>query len=331
MRRIAALALGILTAACAPRPQITPVPADAPAELVALAGAAVMIGAGDIASCGSTGDERTARIVDSIIKADSVAGVENFVFTLGDNAYPDGSARDFERCFTPSWGDPKKSIMKVIHPSPGNHEHHTNGAASYYNYFGERAAGSAKRGYYSYDVGAWKVIVINSEIVVNPEFPRSDEVAQLTWIKNEMKTSTKACTMAYFHHPRFSSGWHGSDARMAPTWQAMMDGGVDLVLAGHDHHYERLAPMNAEGVRDTVKGIPSFVVGTGGGELRGLKGTKAPNSEYRLQGYFGVLKLTLGDKGYTSAFIDTNGRAWDPVAGSCIQNKAPTPTPTAAP
>lgn len=193
--------------------------------------------------------------------------------------------------------------------------------------FRERAAGSAKRGYYSYDVGAWKVIVINSEIVVNPEFPRSDEADQLTWIKNEMKTSTKACTLAYFHHPRFSSGWHGSDPRMAPTWQAMMDGGVDLVLAGHDHHYERLAPMNAEGVRDSVKGIPSFVVGTGGGELRGLQRTMTPNSEYRLQGYFGVLKLTLGDKGYTSAFIDTNARVWDPVAGGCIQNKAPTPTP----
>ena len=316
-RRITLIAAIAVAASCKIKPEVTPPPADAPAELVALTGASVMLGAGDIASCTSTGDERTARIVDSILKADSVAKVEDMVFTLGDNAYPDGAKRDYDRCFTPSWGDSNKRIMKKIHPSPGNHEHLTQGAAPYYEYFGSGAAGSAKRGYYAYDVGDWRIVVLNSEIVVNRIFSQSDVTAQEEWLKNELKSTTKGCTMAYFHHARFSSGWHGNDASMAPLWKIMYDSGVDLVLAGHDHHYERFAPMDAAGVLDSAKGIPSFVVGTGGGELRGLQRTLAPNSEYRLQGYFGILKLTLGDKEYTHAFIDTNGRVWDPGRGKC--------------
>lgn len=317
MPRVLTILLLLSAASCKIKPEVTPPPAEAPAELVALAGAVVMLGAGDIASCSSTGDERTAHIVDSILKADSVAKVENFVFTLGDNAYPDGSMRDFERCFTPSWGDPKKSIMSKIHPSPGNHEHRSVGAAPYYQYFGERAAGSAKRGYYAYDVGDWRVIVLNSEIIVNRVFPKADETAQEEWLVNELKTTTKGCTMAYFHHARYSSGWHGSNSQMAPLWQIMYDHGVDIVLAGHDHHYERFAPMNAYGAVDSAKGIPSFVVGTGGGEMRGLKRELAPNSEYRLQGYYGILKLTLGSKEFTYAFIDGNARVWDPGSGKC--------------
>lgn len=318
MKRIAIIGILLASMSCKIKPEVTPPPAEAPAEVVALTGAVVLLGAGDIASCTSTGDERTAQIVDSILKADSVAKVENYVFTLGDNAYPDGSARDFERCFTPSWGDPKKSIMAKIHPSPGNHEHRTVGAAPYYQYFGSNAAGSAKRGYYAYDVGSWRVIVLNTEIIVNPVFPKSDEVAQEDWLKNELKTSTKDCTLAYFHHARYSSGWHGSDARMAPLWQILYDGGTDLVLAGHDHHYERFAPMDAQGVLDSAKGIPSFVVGTGGGELRGLQAKLAPNSQFRLQGYFGIMKLTLGTtKEFTYAFIDSNARVWDPGKGKC--------------
>ncbi len=313
----ASIATLLVAASCKPVPQVTPAPAEAPAELVALTGASVMIGSGDIARCGTDGDERTARIVDSILKRDSIAGVSDYVFTTGDNAYPDGSARDFERCFTPSWGDPKKSIMKQIHPSPGNHEHRTNSAAPYYLYFGERAAGSSKKGYYAYDIGVWRAIALNTEIIVNPIFSSKDITDQEEWLKTELKTSAKECTIVYFHHPRYSSGWHGSDAKIASLWKILYDNGVDVVIGGHDHHYERFAPMNDAGVRDSAKGVVSFVIGTGGGELRGLRTSLALNSEYRLQGYYGVLKFTLGGKEYSYAFIDTEGRIWDPGAGKC--------------
>jgi hypothetical protein len=162
-------ALPLAIVACKIKASTTPPPADAPAELLALTGAKVLIGTGDIASCTSQGDEQTALLVDSMLKADSAAGVEDVVMALGDNAYPGGTARDYERCFAPSWGDSNKRIMKRIRPTPGNHEHLTDMAAPYYAYFGDKA-GSSKKGYYSYDLGDWHVIVLNSEIVVNTSF-----------------------------------------------------------------------------------------------------------------------------------------------------------------
>ena len=276
----------------------------------------MFIGSGDIARCGSDGDERTARIVDSVLKADSVAGVEDRVFTTGDNAYPAGSLRDFEVCFGQSWGDPKKRIMKRIHPTPGNHEHYTNSAAPYYEYFGSGVAGSAKRGYYAYDLGVWRVIALNTEIVVNPIFPKADEAAQEAWLKNELKTTTKDCTIAYFHHPRYSSGWHGSDARIAPIWQILMDGGADVVIAGHDHHYERLAPLDAVGAVDTVKGIPSFVIGTGGGDLRGLQRTLAP-ARVSAPGTLRCAQADAGCQGVQLRVHRHRGPHWDPGGGKC--------------
>ena len=156
-----ALLLLPLAVSCKPPVHLTPPPAGAPAAEVAITGASVMIGVGDIAVCATHGDEETAHLVDSVLRADSVAKVKDAVFTLGDNAYPDGSASDFALCFTPSWGDSAKRIMKEIHPVLGNHEFQTVGAAPYFTYFG-KAAGDPKKGYYSYDVGDWHVIVLNS-------------------------------------------------------------------------------------------------------------------------------------------------------------------------
>ncbi len=136
--------------------ETTPPVADAPASLVALTGASVLIGVGDIAAATRRAMSRPPMLVDSVLRADSAAKVHDEVFTLGDNAYPTGSASDYATCFTPSWGDTAKLIMKNIRPSPGNHEHLTNAAAPYYEYFGNRA-GSPKKGYYSYDIGAWHV------------------------------------------------------------------------------------------------------------------------------------------------------------------------------
>jgi hypothetical protein len=307
----------VVALACRPPVLTTPPPAEASAEVVAITGASVLIGTGDIAACDSQGDELTAAIVDSVLRADSAVSVETVVFTTGDNAYPDGSDRNFALCFTPSWGDSAKRIMKHIRPSPGNHEHAIFGAAAYYEYFGDKA-GSPRKGYYSYNLGEWHVVVLNSEIVVNSVFSDEDRKAQLDWLVEDLKSNaSKKCTVAYWHHPRFSSGWHGGDRKIAVFWGPLYDGGVDLVLNGHDHHYERFRPMSPAGVADSVRGMVEIVIGTGGGELRGLRAPIVPNSAARVQGNFGVLKVTLGAEEWRSAFLATNGRIYDASGGRC--------------
>lgn len=284
--------------------------------MVALSGASILIGAGDIARCGSNGDEATAVMVDSVLKADSIAKVENVVFTLGDNAYPDGSDRDFALCFTPSWGDSAKRIMQNIRPAPGNHEHAIFGAAPYYEYFG-KSAGSPRKGYYSYSVGQWHAIVLNSEIVVNGVFTAAERKAQLDWLSDDLKANQKKCTVAYWHHPRFSSGWHGSDRRLAVFWELLYEGGADLILNGHDHNYERFLPMTPAGLVDSTAGMVEIVVGTGGAELRGFGAPILPTSAARVQGRFGVLILTLGAEEWRSAFLATGGLVYDASGGRC--------------
>ena len=320
MRRLPILVLlatVLLAVYCKPPVQTTPAPADAPAELVALTGASVLIGTGDIARCDGNGDELTARIVDSVLRADSAAKVHDEVFTLGDNAYPDGSARDYRECFGRSWGDSTRLIMRNIRPTPGNHEHLSNMAAPYYEYFG-KAAGSPRKGYYGYDIGEWRAIALNSEIVVNSAFTNDERKEQEDWLKKEIADNPKKCVLAYWHHPRFSSGWHGTELRLMPIWQILYEGGVDLILNGHEHNYERYLPQDPMGVVDSAKGMTQIIVGTGGGDLRGFgSSTPGKNSAYQIQGHFGVLKITLGAEEWQSVFIDTNGRTWDAVGGRC--------------
>lgn len=296
-------------------PQAPPPPADASTAAVKMSGAYVLIGTGDIGECSTRGAIATAKLMDSVLRADDSAHVHDEVFTLGDNAYPGGSIRDYEKCFTPTWGDSAKVIMKNIRPSLGNHDYGTGGAAPYFQFFGKRA-GPPNKGYYSYDVGEWHAIVLNSEMVVNVSFSSADRQAQLDWLAEDLKSNNKVCTVAYWHHPRFSSGWHGSDKRMAPFWQLLYDGGADLVLVGHDHNYERFLPQTPDGVVDSTKGIVQIVSGTGGGDLRDFK-TPLPLSAYRVEGHYGVLKLTLGATSYTSAFLGSDGTIWDRAGGNC--------------
>ena len=311
------IALSLLAFACVPPVQMTPPPATAPAAEVALSGASVLIGAGDIARCDSPGDEATAALVDSVLRADSGAKVHDEVFTVGDDAMPNGTARNFALCFGPSWGDSTKLIMRNVRPALGNHEYLSGGAAAYYRYFGSRA-GSNQRGYYSYDIGAWHAIVLNSEIVVDAVgFTDAERTAQETWLRQELSTHHQKCMVAYWHHPRFSSGWHGTDVRLGPIWRILYDGGVDLILNGHDHDYERFLPQTPEQTVDTTRGIVEIVVGTGGDALRGFQSTFAPHGAFRVQGHYGVLKLTLGGAEWRSAFLDTNGRIYDQAAGRC--------------
>jgi len=296
-------------------------PANAPAEEVALAGAKMMIGVGDIAQCDDTGDEATARLVDSVLKANQAANVETVVFTLGDHAYPEASDRYLTECFSPSWGDPKKEIMKVIRPSVGNHDYQASRAAPSYRYFGDRI-GPAGKGYYSYDLGDWHVIVLNSELAVDGT--AAEKSTQLEWLRQDLADHRQLCTMSYFHKPLFTSSYREGVAEMEAIWRILYDANVDLILSGHDHHYERFLPQNPAGVADSTRGIVQILVGTGGATLRGfrsrfgLRGRDLEgNSDVQIQGHFGVLLLTLGSTGYRSAFLDTEGRIWDRSGGEC--------------
>jgi len=274
-----------------------------------------MIGAGDIAVCGTNGDEETGRLVDSLLTVDSVANVPSAVFTLGDNAYPsgtDGVDNDLPRCFSPSWGSAR--IVSLIHPSPGNHDYDSGSGAPYFAYFGQRA-GPAGRGYYSYDFGGWHVISLNSELYFNAGNPAKAK-QQEDWLRQDLRDHKNPCTLAYFHRPLFSSGKYGGTQEMRRLWNIMYAGGVDVVLNGHEHHYERFMPQTPGGIVDTKRGIEQLVVGTGGGDLRGVR-PKVGNSVFEVHGYFGVLKLTVGAGEYRSAFIGADGKLWDTGAGKC--------------
>ncbi len=306
----------VLAFTCGPPVQTTPPRANAPAAEIALTGASVLIGAGDIGNCNHRGAEQTAVLMDSVLRADSAAKVHDEAFTLGDNAYPNGSALDFARCFAPTWGDSTRLIMKNIRPALGNHEHLSGFAAPYYQYFGGRA-GSSTKGYYSYNVGAWHAIVLNSEIMVNSGFTDAERTAQQDWLQQDLKSNHQLCTVAYWHHPRFSSGWHGGDSRLAPFWQILYAGGADVILNGHDHDYERFLPQTPSGTVDSTKGITEIITGTGGGDLRGFRAPAAPHSAYRIQGRYGVLKLTLGAGAYRYAFLGVDHSVWDAGGGTC--------------
>lgn len=259
----------------------------------------VLVGTGDIADCGSSGDEATAALLD---------GIDGTVFTAGDNAYEDGSTTNFTQCYQPSWGRHKARTR----PSPGNHDYHTSGAADYYAYFGA-LAGEAGKGYYSYDIGDWHIVSLNSNISMGAGS------AQETWLRADLAATSLTCTLAYWHHPRFSSGTqHGSESSAEPLWQALYDAGAEIVVSGHEHNYERFAPQRPDGTADAANGIREFVVGTGGTGHYNDLGTQLPNSELFNGTTFGVLKLTLGPGTYTWNFVPVAGETFtDSGSGSC--------------
>ena len=247
-----------------------------------------LVGAGDIARCGHDGDEQTAALLD---------GIPGIVFTVGDNVYPNGSASDFANCYEPSWGRHKARTR----PTPGNHAYRTDQARAYFDYFGA-TAGPPGLGYYSYEEGAWLILAVNSNLALGR---RS---AQVNWLRGELARTRKRCVLAYWHHPLFSSGEHGGEPRLRPTWQALYEHGAEIVVVGHDHVYERFAPQTPQGSADPRWGIRQFTVGTGGASLRGFRRVRA-NSERRDSTQLGVLKLELGDGWYRWWFITTAGGA----------------------
>ena len=255
---------------------------------------AVLVGAGDIADCGSTGDEATAVLLDQI---------GGTVFTLGDNVYPSGTPDQFLDCYGPSWG---RHLTRTF-PSAGNHDYETPGAAGYYGYF-DAAAGRPGEGWYSYEAGAWHVVVLNSMCAAVGGCHAGSP--QEAWLRADLAANPTACTLAYWHHPRFSSGsTHGSDATYDAFWRALHDAGADVVLAGHDHVYERFVPQDPDGVADTARGIRQFTVGTGGRSLYAF-GAPLATTQVRDSTTFGVLRLTFRPETYEWRFVPVAGGAF---------------------
>jgi hypothetical protein len=277
-----------------------------------------LIAAGDIANCNRSEDESTAKLLD---------GITGTILTLGDNAYPDGTLKEFNQCYEPNWGRYKERT----YPAAGNHEYHTTGAAGYFTYFGPAASPldtnctSDCKGYYSFDLGSWHIIALNSEI------NHKAGSAQEQWLRNDLAEHQNVCTLAYWHKPRFSSGKHGDNPSFQPFWQALYDYGADIVLNGHEHSYERFALQNPTGEADSSRGIREFVVGTGGAGLYNFPSPEG-NSQVR-NATWGVLKLTLHPTSYDWEFVPVAGQTFtDKGSAGCVEAASkPAYTPTGTP
>jgi 3',5'-cyclic AMP phosphodiesterase CpdA len=258
----------------------------------------VFVGAGDIANCDLIGGaQATATLLD---------GIAGTVFTLGDHAYQEGTDNEFRRCYEPTWGRHKARTR----PTPGNHDYRTNRGRPYFQYFGA-AAGADDRGYYSFDLGSWHIISLNSSL------PRTVP-AQIKWLREDLAAHPVDCVLAYWHIPLFSSGPHTPEPTMREIWSILYKAGADVVLNGHDHIYERFAPQDDKGKLDAEHGVRQFIAGTGGGGVYKM-GKVAPNSEVRDNTTYGVLKLTLSPGKYAWEFVPIpGGRFKDAGAASCV-------------
>jgi len=275
-------------------------PATTSANVETPASADVLVGAGNIARCSSPSTQATANLIE---------GIQGTVFTLGDNAFPSGRSEDYENCYGPTWGRFLSRTRAVL----GNHDYDQGNADAAFDYFGDRV-GPRGLGYYSYDLGSsWHVIVLNDR-------GRSNiDGTQLAWLAADLAANTKRCTIAMWHVPLFLSshtpGWH-TNPNQQPTWHLLYNAGVDLVLNGQQHNYERFAPMKPDGSVDQAAGIRQFSVGTGGESVDAFTEIH-PNSEVHAA-VFGVLKLTLKQNGYDWLFIPVPGSTFsDTGSGSC--------------
>jgi LysM repeat protein len=275
--------------------------------------APVIVAAGDISNCSNYQDEETARLVEAVPEAT--------VLTLGDNAYEVGSLQEYNECYGPTWG----RFLARTKPAAGNHEYGAGNASGYFTYFGaaatplEPGCTTDCKGYYSFDLGAWHLIALNSEIDTNPG---SD---QEQWLRADLAAHPNVCTLAYWHRPRWSSGREGGAA--PALIQALYDYGADVVLVGHEHHYERFAPQTPQGALDPERGVRQFTVGTGGAPLRDFRFIQ-PNSEARNAETWGILKMTLHPDRYDWEFIPIAGQSFrDSGSAPCVTAGSVPPAP----
>jgi hypothetical protein len=257
----------------------------------------VIAAAGDIAG-GWDEDEETARVLDAL--------QPDKVLTLGDTVYDKGTTREYERHYQPTWG---RHLGKTA-PSPGNHEHRTRSLSGYCDYHGAAAHCRGGIAYHAFDLGGWHLISLDSGCDKTSTCDPMEAGSEMRrWLAADLAANAKRCTLVYWHHPRFSSGKHGDDERSAEVWQELYDAGVDVVLNGHDHHYERFAPLDPDGNPDETAGIRQFIVGTGGTKLRKLDEPR-DHSETTNDATHGVLKMTLRPDGYDWEFLPVAGSTW---------------------
>lgn len=261
---------------------------------------AVFVGAGDIATCFNDNDAATAALVDSIPGA---------VFVAGDNLHDNAVGASYATCYDPTWGRHRDRT----YPAIGNHDYDPGSSDPYFDYFGTKA-GPRSLGYYSFNLGAWHVIVLNSN---NTQVPTAAGSDQERWLRADLAANRTRCTLAVFHHPRFYQGTWNRNQAVESLWWALYQAHADVVVNGHFHIYERYAPQNPNGAADPSHGIRQFIVGTGGRGHDALV-QAAPNVEARDNSSFGVLKLTLESRRYAWEFIPAApGTFRDSGSGDC--------------
>ena len=251
-----------------------------------------LVGAGDIAGCDFKADRKTARLLGKI---------PGTVFTLGDSAYPDGTRAQFRNCYDPTWGKYKKRTK----PTAGNQDYDTSGAKPYFNYFGWRA-GKPSRGYYSYDLGTWHIVALNSNCEEVGGCGRRS--AQGRWLRTDLAHHRTRCTLAYFHHPLYASGRGYDSPQVRDFWTTLYNHHAEVILNGHAHRYERFARITPSGARSSARGIRQFIVGTGGAPGGTQHGPNEPHVQSKKIGAPGVLKLKLGSGFYHWKFVPVAGR-----------------------
>jgi len=266
-----------------------------------------LVGAGDIAGCADlSGAEATAKLIEKI---------PGTVFAAGDLAYEKGTYEEFQNCYQPTWGRFKERTM----PAPGNHEYNGSEASGYFLYWGKRA-GDPKKGYYSYDLGHWHIVVLNTNCAAKQLGGCGEGSPEESWLREDLTAHPNACILAYGHHALFSSGISATHARheeLRPFWQDLYAAHADLILAGHEHSYERFALQDPSGSEDPAHGIRQITVGTGGRSHTYL-GIPQENSEVRNADTFGVLKLILSPGKFSWQFIPEAGKTFhDSGEGVC--------------
>lgn len=263
----------------------------------ALAAATATVAAvGDV--CGSSCNQ-TAPVVKNM--------APQALVLAGDNAYSSGTLSEYRNNYEPYYGQ----FKSITYPTPGNHEYNTSNASGYFDYFGARA-GERGKGYYSFDVGDWHFVALNSNIT------RDASSAQVTWLKNDLAANTKPCTAGFWHHPRFSRGDHGDNTSVTPFFDALYNAKADLIVVGHDHNYQRYAPARSNGTRDDANGVRQLLIGTGGRGFYSFNKSTVGPVEASNDNTFGVGRLTLAATDYKADFVPVSGRTYtDSSTGKC--------------
>lgn len=258
-------------------------------------------GAGDISICGQTGDDQTAAILLNRVGS-------GLYFSAGDSSNENGSMYEYQNCFDASWGQ----LLPDLRVVPGNHDYYSNPMENYWIYF-DGIAGEPGEGWYSFEHGDWHIVMLNSNCGYVGCGPSSE---QISWLKKDLASSKNKCSLAIWHHPRFNSGIAGNADWLYTFWDVLYEHDVDVVVNGHDHHYERMAKINPQGEADRIFGIRSFIVGTGGASYYGIDQIQ-PFSEVRITDHFGIIHFELKPRSYSWQFINVDGEVMDQGADAC--------------